>query len=1039
MRYLILFLILALAPLLAVAQRTAVDADPHGMYMEGQAYFDAGLYGQAFEAFEEVLNLDLPINEPEFALLRTRAQLNRAKSAVRHGLPEAELMVLDFIQSTRPDPIATEATLEIAHYYFDKNNYEKALTYYALIDHRELTQAQSSEVTFRQGYSHFVKQEFAEAESAFARIKEQRDAFFYPANYYYGMCRFFEADYEAALLSFERVLPSQKYEAYVPYYITQIYFAQGRYDDVVTYGERVLNGPRVNNLQDIHHLVGQAHFEQGNYAAALPHLEYYESRSGKMRAEDFFQLAFVQYDQGQCDKAIDNFLNIAQEATILGQRANFYLADCYLKQGDTRSARNAFWSVSKMHFDPALREEARFNYGKLSAELDYDFEAIQALDPITSASPYYAEAQRILRDVFENTRDYASALETLRSIPSLSPTLKEAYQRLSLLRGMQLLIDGDPAAADRSLAEVQTYPLNPAYSAQGLFWRAEIAHADGRFQESINFYSQYFTLARNRQDLPVESSEPVANYNQGYNYLKLKNYATALGHFQEAIAGIRQNRADFSDPYYMHQVLPDAQLRAGDCLYKRNRYQEAVRFYQASIDLQKYGYVYGKFQKAMIQGLLGNPLDKILQLEDLVRQHPSSQFADDALFNAAVTYQQMGSADKALVALNRLVKTYPSSDLVNASHLRLGLISYNNGDLNASIAYYKKVLGSNPDASEAQEALSALEEIYVQDLARPTEYFAYVESLPGYQVSEIKKDSVSFRAAEIGYENGNYQRAINLFNAYLQQYPNGINVIAAHYLRGESHAILKQYDAAVADYDQVVRRGNSNYYQKALQKAASLSYHHQADFAAAYQYYQRLVEITNDPAERYQAQLGLMRSAYRTNQAAATRSAASAVAEYSGASGEERSEALFYLGKTAYSARAYDEALQRLNEVVRTSNNVLTAEARYLIAHIYYLRRQLDIAERLCHSANRESSNYPFWVAKSLLLLSDIYVDRNDLFNARAPLEALIENFKGDSSIVEEARRKLDAIEKLQAEQSRIKPTLKDSIELDTTQHEKNQ
>jgi len=52
---------------------------------------------------------------------------------------------------------------------------------------------------------------------------------------------------------------------------------------------------------------------------------------------------------------------------------------------------------------------------------------------------------------------------------------------------------------------------------------------------------------------------------------------------------------------------------------------------------------------------------------------------------------------------------------------------------------------------------------------------------------------VAFKAAESQFENANYERAIEAFNRYLSQYANGRNNLVAHYHRGESHSVLKQY------------------------------------------------------------------------------------------------------------------------------------------------------------------------------------------------------------------------------------------------------
>ena len=68
------------------------------------------------------------------------------------------------------------------------------------------------------------------------------------------------------------------------------------------------------------------------------------------------------------------------------------------------------------------------------------------------------------------------------------------------------------------------------------------------------------------------------------------------------------------------------------------------------------------------------------------------------------------------------------------------------------------------------------------------------------------------------------------------------------------------------------------------------------------------------------------------------------------------------------------------------------------------------MASDLCIKANEESSAYPYWVAKSIILLSDVLAEQGDLLNAKAALEALLENYNEDQVLVNEAKDKLNRI-----------------------------
>ncbi|RMG79936.1 MAG: hypothetical protein D6714_15510, partial [Bacteroidetes bacterium] len=538
--------------------------------------------------------------------------------------------------------------------------------------------------------------------------------------------------------------------------------------------------------------------------------------------------------------------------------------------------------------------------------------------------------------------------------------------------------------------------------------------------ESKRRISQFLTLARGLKNLPDESSVFTANYLQGYNYLKQKNYAAALGYFKDAVGGIKRNAMFIRNRMVKEDVLGDALLRAGDCLFKQNKYNDAVKYYNEAINNGVAGYEYAIYQKALIEGLRGRTTEKILALENLIENHPNSEYADDALFQLGITYQEINQYNKALEPLRDLVAKYRSSPLVNPALLRLGLITYNQGSLQTAINYYKQVFANNPDDGEANAAMAALEEIYLKDLNDPDGYAAFLETVPGYKIDNYARDTLNFKAAESAFENGNYNRAIDGFTDYIRKFPNGRNLLIAHYHRGESYAVLKNYSKALADYDWVVRQGQSRYYVKALEKAALIAYHNEQDFNRAYEYYTKLEDAATSADMRFEAQLGALRSAYRINNAGAVRNLAQKVTQNPAATSEQVATAYFYLGKVAFDEKDYNTALNAFRKVVKQSDNEQTAEARYLIANIHYLNRDLETAKDMLINSNKESSSYPYWVAKSIILLSDIFAEQGDLFNAKAALEALIENYDGDADLVNTAKAKLKKLEEQSASSSRL-------------------
>ena len=1018
-KYAFVCIFVSLLPFGGFAQRTTVYTEANANFKKGLEFFDLGVYGMAQAEFSKVLSREAPVNEPEYRIIKKKAELYYARSAVRLEQSDGQKLMLDYVRKYRPDPAANMALLELANFYYNARKYEEAVAFYAMMDRRGFSQEELTDLTFKHGYCLFELKRFDEAKAKFATIMSAEGEYYYPAHYYHGMSSFYGKDYDGAIKSWKVAQKKANYRRVIPYYLTQIYFAKQDYQELITYATPYIDDKRTKNRAGIHQLIGQAYFEMGDYESALPYLEYYEDKSKKLRAEDFYQLGFVQYQNKKFKECIPNFKELDKIDSPLGQSAMFYLADAYLRTGDKASARSAFQRVTRLKYNDELREEALFNYAKLSIELHFDRDAVTALQRFAPTSKYYTESQELLSETLINTKDYRSAIKIIENLETQTPRIKEAYQKVAYLQGLQDYNKRKYPSALRFFDKSLEAPINPRIKSLATFWSGEIYHHQKNYGASKAAFNRFFTMAAGLDDLPSSSSLASGYYTQAYNYLKTNDHVTALRNYEESINQIKRNGA--SSDLLSNKILPDCYLRAGDCNFKRNRYTLAIQYYDQAVAFQAPGFEYAIFQKAVIQGLQGKLSAKVRALDGLVQDYPNSAYADDALLEMGATYQEMGEFESALRPLNRLVSRYKGkSPLLNQAYLRLGLITYNLGDVEKALEYYKTIFENNPSSQEAKDALAAIEEIYVEDLGQPDEYVAFVESIPGYKVSGGERDSLNYLVAQRLYENAEYAKAVSAFTAYLEKYPNGLNVLDAYYNRAECNSILKEFDQALVDYEFVLAKGQSRHYIAALEKAALISYNHAEAFEKAFRYFAELETLTEDQEIKFEAQLGAMRAAYRIGDRKATSTYANKVMQNHSASKEELAVAQFYRGKILFEDQNYDEALTLFSQVVANSDDENTAEARYLQAYIYYLKKDLVQAETYCETSYKESGSYPFWVAKSLILLSDIYFDKEDFFNAKAALEAVIDNFADDEDLVKIAQDKVKAIEAEEEKRNRI-------------------
>lgn len=1003
-------------------QQTTAFTEANLDFKNGQNFYDQGLFGQSMQEFLKVLQKLAPVNDPESDLLRMKAELNKAKSAVRLDLPDGEKLMLEFIRKYRPDPMANKALIDVADYYFNARKYDKAVEFYQLVPTYQLASSDKAEVKFKMGYAHFVQKEFKEAKTHFYHLRQLNNSEYREkSNYYYGLCEFFEGNYSQAIGAFKIAEKDPRYAKHIPYYLAQIYFAQKNYDELIRSVEPRLKTSGLKNQAELHGLVGQAYFEKANYSKALFHLEKYAAGSNKLREEEFYQLGYTQYKTNNFKEAIINLKELSRSNTPLGQQAMHLLGDSYLKTGNKENARNAFRIASRMDFDIGTREDAIINYAKLSYELKKDSDALEALQSIRSSSRHYGEAQALMSDLFLNSRDYARALELIEKMPNKTPQIREAYQKVAYLRALELIKIGDSPKARTLLQKSLQVPVNQEYKALATFWNGRIAYDEKDYSSAIQYLKQYEMMSRGINNFPTEASPYMASYIMGYSYLKQKQFTTAGGYFQEAVAGIKRNQAYITNTYVKNDVLGDALLRAGDGFFKKNNYDSAIKFYDEAINGKYKDYVYALYQKAIIQGLRGKQTEQIIALERITKDHSSSEYADDALLKLGRVYAGIGKSSQASEPLKKLVKNYRNSELVCQALIKLGLISYGTGNNRVAINYYKQVFSHNPTEEEANSALKALKEIYVDDLGQPDEYFAFLETVPGYKVSSDEKESLNLQAAETQFYNENYAKAIQGYNAYINKFPNGANRMLAQFHRAQSYYGLKQYSKALKDFEWVINKGSSRYYFTSLERAALISYNSEKDFAAAYNYYILMEKNAQTDEQRFDGQLGAMRSAYRSNNQSAAISLAKKVANNPRADNDQRATANMYIGKHAMDNRDYPTAMQSFNKVISSGlDNESVAESRYQVAYIHYIERDLNKALESAQQSQGASSSFPYWQAKSAILMADIYAEQGEFLNAQAILEVVINRFKDNPEIYNEAKSKKEKLDRMIDAQSRL-------------------
>ncbi len=996
------------------AQFSSNEIDNYDSYLQGVSHFQSRQYGMAQAKFEDFLKAQPHLTDHRTKSVMQKAELYQAKCALYSGSDLAEGLFVNFIKTYSPSPEASEANYDLANYYFSKRKYRDALKYYEWLDDSSLASVDRNEFNFKKGYAHFTRKNYEEALRSFARVTP--GDMYTDAQYYAGNCYYELKDYPSAVAHWKQAAQDDRYKESADFSIAQLQFAEGKYEEVIAEASQVDSkkyGKEVDNL------LGKSYFEKGDYKNARIYLEDYAKKTRRLTLQEYYQLGYCRYLDKDYKEAAEVLVKLDKESSPLGQNAMYYLADCYTQLGQTNSARNAFYRVAEYNDDKTLQELALINFAKLSAEQNLDNDALSALSKIPATSSNYAEAQDLMADILRTTSDTKTALSIIEKMNPIPANMKATYQSVAYQEGLRLLKKQNPTDAANYFTGSLKYPEDKKLVASAHFWMAELYYHVEEYNKVLRHLKDYFQAGGTRD---ADTHKALAYYNQAYTFMKMKQYNEAEQAFQNFFSEVGSLPMDENKKVDM---VANSGLRLGDCYYVQKNYSKALSIYEENIAHQYDGYDYALYQKGNIEGLQNNLTGKVRTLDQLVSSFPRSQYADDALLEQGNAYLEMKNYPQAIASLNKLVSDYQGkSSLLPKAYSELGLVYYNQGDVNKALSYYKKIFQNNPSSQEAKNALNAIEEIYIYDLKDPAGYEQFLRTVPGYKNgSEIKSDSLNYVVAYIQYENGSYDEANSLFDKYLRSFPKGFYVMDAHYYKGESQTIMKQYQSAVKEYEYCIDNGPNKYYEKALYKAALIHYNSTLDFRKAYSYYTTLEGITGNSSTRSDCQIGAFRAAYRMGNKEATEKYAQLVIRNNPSDASLKSTAQLYLSKTAMDKGDQGSAINYLSEAIPHLTGEDLPEARYLLALAYYQSGDQMNAKNRCQEAYKLSSGYEYWVAKSLILYSDILVKDKDFFNAKAALDAVIENYPSNKELLQEAKRKKQVIQSLEGDSYNISPT----------------
>ena len=925
-------------------------------------------------------------------------------SEVIMNLPGYEARVKEFMAENPHSVLVPQITFRHALNLFDRQDYQAAGALLDAVPPVAIERSQVDEYLFKKAYCELENGDIDRALLRFIEL-EKRPVSDYtaPAKYsiayiYYEKKAFFDA-----FGWFEKAALDRRFEDNANYFIMECRFMLKDYEYVARHGEKMYKSVPEDRRPHLARIISESWLVLGNASEARRYYELTANASGQPKnRSDWFYSGSVLYAVGDYKGAIESFNNMESRADSIGQVANYQLGYSYVQTKNKVAAIQAFKDASASMFDPAISEDAYFNWAKLAFDINNDPSIFQTYIKRYSDREKDDKIYSYMAVAALHNHDYAGAVDAYGMIDELDDDMRNNYMKANYLRAHQLISAGSYRLAVQCLKVAAYYSdKSSRFNQLSRFWIAESYYRNDQYKQARELYTELY----NQSALYRQPESYLIPYSIAYCFYKEGDYDAAEKWFKLYLDGS------------VTDCRKDALERVGDCHFIRKDYKSAAEAY----DLVVYDYynvndIYPYYQAALSYGLSRNGERKIKLLSNALSADPSSRFYPEAVYELGRAYVLREDDSKAEEVFHQLAASSKDTTYVAKAYIELGSLSRNQSQFNEALGYYKKVVEEMPLSGYAEDALAAIESIY-QTKNEPHEYLAYIESIgKGATKTADEKEKMIFNAAEQNYLTGNYQRALASLQEYLELYPAGKYAFSAEFYIADSYRNLGKYEQACDSYEKVIEGGSGSYVELAMLGFSDLSYKLER-WDDAFGGYSSLYASARFDNNRSAALEGMMRSAYRGRKWNEAIKNADKVLFESRTSDAVKREAEYVKAKAFMATSRRAEALAAMEKLAADCMDEFGAEAAYLLILDCYDKAEFAEVENKVYAFSDAGSPQTYWLAKSFIVLGDSFVDRGELAQAKATFESVRDGYAPASNddVMDGVRMRLEKLQEMMA------------------------
>ena len=973
------------ATLLCGAGAQAGDGPSRRIMREAVSLFEGGMFERAQTLFEQLGN------DPE-------ARGYAVLCAVTLQAPGYESLV-EAYEAEYPGARLTDRI----HYrmglnYFAKEEYEAASAEFMYVDPRALPEDELAEYTYKRAYSDFGRGDLANARRGMEEIQGMPFSDYTgPSRYALGYIAYAQKEFPQACNWFEQAAKDPRFTDLSNYYILECKFMQKDYRYVVENGIALYDSVPDERRPHLARILSESYLVMGDARKARSYYDRILDEKPRMNRSDWFYAGSVLYAVEDWQGAVDNFTMMTDRVDSLGQIANYQLGYAYIKTKNKVAALDAFKDASGQAFDPAIQEDAYFNYAKLAFDLNHDTSVFS--DYITKYNNKQKNdkiwSYQALAALYN--RDYAGAVAAYDNVDDLTPDMRGNYMKANYLRANQLISNGSWRDAVPMLRAAAYYgDRRDPFNQLARYWLAESYFNAGQFDQARATLTDLY----NTSALDGREEGKKIPYDIAYTHFRDGSWAEASKWFDKYL---KDGNASFAR---------DAAVRRADCDFYRKDYKDAIAGYRQAIDA--YGGVtddlYPWYQCGLAYGLTGAKEDRINVLSAVKDASPAANYYSETLYELGRAYVAVNDEDDAVRTFKTLKGTTRDNTFAARALIELGMISRNRGEAARALDYYKQVVENLSETGYAEDAMLAIESI-CQSEGQADAYLAYAEKVGAVSnKTDAEKEALYFNAGEQLYLSGSYAKALASLENYRARYPDGSRVEQTWFYTAECLRAMDKKEPACDAYAKVTA---GEFAEPAARALADLSFGMEK-YKDAYEAYRKLQRLARIEGNVSAGRIGAMRAAYRGHKWEEALAAADVVKNDKAATNDLLREADYVKAKASLARSDRDTAFGLFENLSRYPSTDEGAEACFQLIQRSYDTGDFADVEKRVYQLAQDAPGQNYWLAKAFIVLGDSFAERDNLAQARATFESVKNGYTPsgpDDDVPDNVRMRLEKLQ----------------------------